>query len=252
MYSSQERTPIHDLAPQHPVETTPIIVQEKPVADCSVQVEEIIKKYELELSTQKQQIQTLLHQVQQQQTIQQQQQIQLQQIQVRQSQPFQVPQQVQPQQQMPPQQVQPQQQMPPQQVQPQQVPSKSQQQVQPQPVQQTPPQQPKFESFSTVVSEVTEETLAFVKNGPTIILFYAPWCVHCVHFKPIYEKIAATCLEKQIGVRFAALDGSKFPKVIQEYKLKAYPTIGVIRNNEFTMYSGQRSEPDIIEWIQTL
>jgi thiol-disulfide isomerase/thioredoxin len=151
-------------------------------------------------------------------------------------------------QQMPPQQMPPQQ-MQPQQMQPQQM---QPQQMQQQPVQQTPPQQPKFESFSTVVSEVTEETLAFVKNGPTIILFYAPWCVHCVHFKPIYEKIAATCLEKQIGVRFAALDGSKFPKVIQEYKLKAYPTIGVIRNNEFTMYSGQRSEPDIIEWIQTL
>jgi thioredoxin-like negative regulator of GroEL len=120
------------------------------------------------------------------------------------------------------------------------------------PQQQMPPQQQNIDSNSTVVSEVTEDTLAFVKSGPTIILFYAPWCVHCVHFKPIYEKIAATCLEKQIGVRFAALDGSKFPKVIQDYKLKAYPTIGVIRNNEFTMFTGQRSEPDIISWIQTL
>jgi thioredoxin-like negative regulator of GroEL len=90
------------------------------------------------------------------------------------------------------------------------------------------------------------------KGECAVVLFYAPWCVHCVHFKPIYEKIATTCLEKQIGVRFAALDGSKFPKVIQDYKLKAYPTIGVIRNNEFTMFTGQRSEHDIISWIQTL
>jgi len=163
----------------------------------------------------------------------------------------QLPQQQLPQQQLPPQpvhQTPPQQQLPPKPV--QQTPP--QQQLQPQPVQQTPPQQPNFEPFSTVVSEVTEETLAYVKTGPTIILFYAPWCVHCVHFKPIYEKIATTCLENQIGVRFAALDGSKFPKVIQDYKLKAYPTIGVIRNNEFTMFTGQRSEHDIISWIQTL
>jgi len=306
MYSSatdaipKETTPIQQL-------TNPGIMSKEnvPIQDCSIQVTEIIKKYEEELSLQKQnqlqmqqQIQQLQQQVNkpqqvnqtQQQVNQTQQQVnqpqqtqqqaelhaqlhnQLQKLQELQQQiaqqlknpnvsPYlaqfekfsqqEIPLQYVPQPQVPQQHV-PQPQVPQQHVPQQHVP---QQHVpQPQVPQQHVPQPPpsKLEPFSSMISEVSEETLAFLQIGPTVILFYAPWCVHCVHFKPIYEQIAKTCLDKKLSIRFAALDGSKFPKIVQDYKLKGYPTLGVIRNSEFTMYSGQRNEPEIMQWIEKL
>jgi thiol-disulfide isomerase/thioredoxin len=247
MYSSTDGIP-KDATPIQQLSNSNVTLSQ----DCSVQVYDIIKKYDEELTLQKQQIQQLqqqlLDQQKQQQDFldQQKKELEYQTVQKNIYQNLEklldkvqnygknfenYAQQVQTQQQPQAQQQQPQ-----------------AQQQQPQ-VQQV---QNQIGPFSSFISEVTEDTLAFIQAGPTIMLFYAPWCVHCVHFKPVYEQIAKMCLDKKLSVRFAVIDGSKFPKIVQDYKLKGYPTIGLIRNSEFTMYNGPRTDTDIMSWIEKI
>ena len=240
MYSSTDGIP-KDATPIQQLSNSNVTLSQ----DCSVQVYDIIKKYDEELTLQKQQIQQLqqqlLDQQKQQQDFLDQQKKELEYQTVQKNiyqnleklldkvqnygKNFENY---------------------AQQVQTQQQPQAQQQQPQVQQVQN------QIGPFSSFISEVTEDTLAFIQAGPTIMLFYAPWCVHCVHFKPVYEQIAKMCLDKKLSVRFAVIDGSKFPKIVQDYKLKGYPTIGLIRNSEFTMYNGPRTDTDIMSWIEKI
>ena len=89
-------------------------------------------------------------------------------------------------------------------------------------------------------------------NGPTIILFYAPWCSHCVTFKPSYEKIAEIIKDRNMSIRCAAINGSLYPSAVKTYGIKAFPTIGMFRNGIFTNFTGPRNTDTIIQWIQSL
>jgi thiol-disulfide isomerase/thioredoxin len=39
---------------------------------------------------------------------------------------------------------------------------------------------------SEFVKELTDKTISSVKDAPTVTMFYASWCSHCTHFRPIF------------------------------------------------------------------
>ncbi|KAJ9176844.1 hypothetical protein P3X46_012116 [Hevea brasiliensis] len=83
-------------------------------------------------------------------------------------------------------------------------------------------------------------------NGVVLVEFFAPWCGHCQHLTPTWEK-AATVLKGVATV--AALDADAHKSLAQEYGIKGFPTIKVFAPGKPPVdYQGQRDVKPIAEF----
>ncbi len=72
------------------------------------------------------------------------------------------------------------------------------------------------------------EVVQHAPDGPftTLVEFYAPWCPHCQHFAPKYEKVAAHFVGDQ-RVRVCAVDCVAHDDLCKGHVVKGYPTLKV-------------------------
>uniref|UniRef100_A0A914Z1Z7 Protein disulfide-isomerase n=1 Tax=Panagrolaimus superbus TaxID=310955 RepID=A0A914Z1Z7_9BILA len=91
-----------------------------------------------------------------------------------------------------------------------------------------------------------DNSIAFLKHMkssklPTLVIFYAPKCVHCKTLKPEFSAAAA---ELHGEVVFAAIDMMLPPtKPLNEhFKIKGFPTLFYIDNGKIQPYSGQHNK----------
>lgn len=56
---------------------------------------------------------------------------------------------------------------------------------------------------------------------PTVIDFYATWCVPCKQISPIFDELA---LEYKDQLNFLRVDVDQQPEIAQEYDVKSMPT----------------------------
>jgi len=63
------------------------------------------------------------------------------------------------------------------------------------------------------------------KNGQRIVIFYAPWCPHCIHFKPKYIELAKKVIKEAPEVKFYAISCTVFGPLCREYEIQGYPTL---------------------------
>eukprot|EP01041_Mallomonas_annulata_P012582 gene12582-26496_t len=90
-------------------------------------------------------------------------------------------------------------------------------------------------SKGTDVTELNEESFTFLQNSNivSVVVFYAPWCPHCRHFVPTYNKIANDYHSKNIS--FRAVNCDTFVNICMKLKIPAFPTIhahGFIKDNK--------------------
>ena len=64
---------------------------------------------------------------------------------------------------------------------------------------------------------------------PTIIDFWAPWCVPCRRTKPILEKLAQ---EYSGQVDFQAINADEHPELMRELKILSIPTLLIVDQNK--------------------
>jgi thiol-disulfide isomerase/thioredoxin len=104
----------------------------------------------------------------------------------------------------------------------------------------------------------------------TVIIFYAPWCGHCQHFKPIYEELAKMANQGMLGndVTIATVNGDNEKELLNllrnspnaEFKVDGFPTVVSYYNYKYySNYApdtdpqkrGQyRTKEDLAEYIQ--
>lgn len=119
--------------------------------------------------------------------------------------------------------------------------------------------QPLFEdSFHVKVLDKEQ----FIKHIDTtdevwLVDFYAPWCPHCRHFAPEYEKIAAFYVDSKV-VHVGSVDCTKNDELCDREEILGYPAIKLFnvppsatKGIKLTGY-GNRNMKGVINWVETL
>eukprot|EP00003_Mantamonas_plastica_P000210 TRINITY_DN101_c0_g1_i3.p1 TRINITY_DN101_c0_g1~~TRINITY_DN101_c0_g1_i3.p1 ORF type:complete len:323 (+),score=103.19 TRINITY_DN101_c0_g1_i3:40-1008(+) len=106
----------------------------------------------------------------------------------------------------------------------------------------------------TAVNVLTPDTFDDVvmdASKDVLVEFYAPWCGHCKHLKPVFIEAASKAPE---GVKFAALDANKgeHGELAQKYKIQGFPTIKYFRKGNAVDYDGDRSVDGFLEFAETM
>ena len=105
------------------------------------------------------------------------------------------------------------------------------------------------EQYSPHIRELQDDTMSSVLTTPTVTLFYAPWCSHCVHMKPIYTEAYEQCKQNGTQVDFTAINGSAWPESTKKYNIVGFPTLMMFSQGKKHVYSGRRISSDICKWI---
>ena len=74
-------------------------------------------------------------------------------------------------------------------------------------------------------------------NKPTMMLFHAKWCGHCVRFMPEWKKF-----KKQTNINVVEYEADENTKDIEENKVKGFPTIKCKTvNGDVREFEGERT-----------
>ncbi|RCV35791.1 hypothetical protein SETIT_7G268600v2 [Setaria italica] len=97
------------------------------------------------------------------------------------------------------------------------------------------------ETFDSVVLDETKDVL---------VEFYAPWCGHCKHLAPVYEKLASVFKQDE-GVVIANLDADKHADLAEKYGVSGFPTLKFFPkgNKAGEDYDGGRDLDDFVKFI---
>ncbi|KAJ3669465.1 hypothetical protein LUZ60_011415 [Juncus effusus] len=97
------------------------------------------------------------------------------------------------------------------------------------------------ETFDQIVLDETKDVL---------VEFYAPWCGHCKHLAPIYEKLASA-YKQDTDVVIANLDADSYKDIASKFDVSGYPTIKFFPkgNKKGEDYEGGRDLDDFVNFI---
>ncbi|KAH8329453.1 hypothetical protein KR074_010915 [Drosophila pseudoananassae] len=107
------------------------------------------------------------------------------------------------------------------------------------------------EEDSKEVLFLDEETFSSTlkRKKHALVMFYAPWCGHCKSTKPEFTA-AATALQDDPRVAFAAVDCTKQAALCAKYSVRGYPTILYFSYLKTRLdYNGGRTSKDFIAFV---
>jgi thiol-disulfide isomerase/thioredoxin len=87
-------------------------------------------------------------------------------------------------------------------------------------------------------------------NKNSFIIFYAPWCSHCIDSKYMWEDIA--CMFEDIINIYAVNCYNYFDNnqdLVEPFDINYYPTIKFVKNRNIIDYSGKMEKDSIISFL---
>lgn len=92
-----------------------------------------------------------------------------------------------------------------------------------------------------------------------IMLFYADWCPHCKSSKPVWESIKSIYENKNVNgynvmfteVNCTDTDNPTTEKIMNQYKIKGFPTILLVKDNQVIQFDGSINKNNLDEFINT-
>ncbi|ETN69808.1 protein disulfide-isomerase domain protein [Necator americanus] len=101
----------------------------------------------------------------------------------------------------------------------------------------------------TVVMDLNEEFLEVSNEGMWIVKFYAPWCAHCKRLLPVWEHLGYAVSDKNLPVRVAKMDCTRFTSACNKLSITGYPTIFFFRQGRQIEYSGERTKEALYNFV---
>ncbi|KAK1411331.1 hypothetical protein QVD17_37879 [Tagetes erecta] len=119
-------------------------------------------------------------------------------------------------------------------------------------------------SFVTASSEEEKEyvltldhsnfTEIVSKHSFIVVEFYAPWCGHCKHLAPEYEKAASVLSSNEPPIFLAKVDADaeQNKELAGKYEVQGFPTIKILRNGgeKIQEYNGPREADGIVSYVK--
>ena len=97
-----------------------------------------------------------------------------------------------------------------------------------------------------------------------VLLAYAPWCGHCVNFKPVYAQFAEKARSEVPRVHVVSVDADKYLESMRESEIgissydapisdaiQGFPTIMFLGKKNAAVYGGDRNVDSMIESAKT-
>jgi len=111
----------------------------------------------------------------------------------------------------------------------------------------------KVKKASTNVEILTDSTfdkIVMDKSKDVLVEFYAPWCGHCKHLAPIWEKLA-NAFDNEKSVVIANIDADKYRDIGERYGVSGFPTIKFFPkdNKDGVAYESGRELDDLVSYI---
>lgn len=86
---------------------------------------------------------------------------------------------------------------------------------------------------------------------PTIVMFYATWCSHCVTAKPAFSRLATALKTENVPVKAVALEAAENPKAADFAGIQTLPTFKLFAAGKYvTDYDGDRSTEDLLKFCK--
>jgi len=98
------------------------------------------------------------------------------------------------------------------------------------------------ENFDSIVKDSTKDVL---------VEFFAPWCGHCKHLAPVFEKLG-NVYANEPNVVIAKIDADKWKQQGSNYGVTGFPTLKFFPKNSKESpvdYDKQRELPDFVAFI---
>jgi thiol-disulfide isomerase/thioredoxin len=83
---------------------------------------------------------------------------------------------------------------------------------------------------------------------PSVELFHATWCGHCVRFKPTWDAFAKRVREEKLEIDVADHEVDEDKAAFEKRKVSSFPTVLFIKpDGEATKYDGPRTEDGLMK-----
>jgi len=103
----------------------------------------------------------------------------------------------------------------------------------------------------TVLDDSNFDRIVLDETKDVLVEFYAPWCGHCKHLAPVWEKLAGV-FKNEKNVVIANVDADKYRDIGSRFDVSGFPTIKFFPKGDKSNpvpYEGQRELPDFVSYI---
>ncbi|MFN3190165.1 MAG: thioredoxin family protein [Aureliella sp.] len=94
-------------------------------------------------------------------------------------------------------------------------------------------------------SEKQFSSLMQSSRGPVVLDFFTTWCGPCKSQSKILHEMESVAQEK--GATIIKVDAEKFPKIAEQFKVKAYPTLVAVKNGAVAQRQVGVADPKMLE-----
>jgi thiol-disulfide isomerase/thioredoxin len=99
------------------------------------------------------------------------------------------------------------------------------------------------------------ESFTTLNKPVNFMMFYTDWCPHCQVAKPEFQKVIDRLADGKLNgqsIEVKMINAEKDKELAKQYNVEGYPTIILTKDNKNYTYEGNRTEKDMMSYLETM